>query len=172
MYKVIWLVRFRRDVPRDEVLRWWRGHHGDPDGCDHTVEGPDGHEGIVTAYVKDGHSTCVASYLGTNTDKGDQTDAPCFPSSDYVLTVVKPYVGARGPNDGGTVRSSGLTINCGTPCQSQSGGFTRNTTVTLTATPTGSWTFAGWKGADCSGNAPTCTVTINTDHEVTATFRP
>ena len=29
MYKVIWLVRFRKDVPRDEVLRWWRGHHGD-----------------------------------------------------------------------------------------------------------------------------------------------
>ena len=29
MYKVIWLVRFRRDVPHDEVLRWWRGRHGD-----------------------------------------------------------------------------------------------------------------------------------------------
>jgi uncharacterized protein (TIGR02118 family) len=29
MYKVIWLVKFRQDRPRDEVLRWWRGHHGD-----------------------------------------------------------------------------------------------------------------------------------------------
>jgi uncharacterized protein (TIGR02118 family) len=29
MYKVIWLVRFRKDKDRDEVLRWWRGHHGD-----------------------------------------------------------------------------------------------------------------------------------------------
>lgn len=29
MYKVIWLVKFRQDVPRDDVLRWWRGHHGD-----------------------------------------------------------------------------------------------------------------------------------------------
>jgi uncharacterized protein (TIGR02118 family) len=28
MYKVIWLVRFRRDVPRDEVVRWWREEHG------------------------------------------------------------------------------------------------------------------------------------------------
>ena len=29
MYKVIWLVKFRKDVPRDQVLHWWRGHHGD-----------------------------------------------------------------------------------------------------------------------------------------------
>jgi uncharacterized protein (TIGR02118 family) len=27
MYKVIWLVRFRRDVPREDVLAWWRGPH-------------------------------------------------------------------------------------------------------------------------------------------------
>ena len=27
MFKIIWLVRFRRDMERDEVLRWWRGHH-------------------------------------------------------------------------------------------------------------------------------------------------
>jgi EthD domain len=29
MYKVIWLVKFRPDVEHDEVLSWWRGHHGD-----------------------------------------------------------------------------------------------------------------------------------------------
>jgi uncharacterized protein (TIGR02118 family) len=29
MYKVIWLVKFRSDVPRDDVLHWWRGQHGD-----------------------------------------------------------------------------------------------------------------------------------------------
>ena len=29
MYKVIWLTRFREDRPRDEVLEWWRGHHGE-----------------------------------------------------------------------------------------------------------------------------------------------
>ena len=27
MFKVIWLVRFRRDVPREDVLAWWRGPH-------------------------------------------------------------------------------------------------------------------------------------------------
>jgi uncharacterized protein (TIGR02118 family) len=29
VYKVIWLVKFRKDIPREEVLHWWRGHHGD-----------------------------------------------------------------------------------------------------------------------------------------------
>jgi uncharacterized protein (TIGR02118 family) len=29
VYKVIWLVKFRKDMQRNEVLRWWRGHHGD-----------------------------------------------------------------------------------------------------------------------------------------------
>src|ERR1700727_2729334 len=28
MYKVIWLVKFRTDVPREEVVRWWRQEHG------------------------------------------------------------------------------------------------------------------------------------------------
>ena len=29
MYKVIWLAKFRQDLPRDEVLTWWRGHHAE-----------------------------------------------------------------------------------------------------------------------------------------------
>ncbi len=28
MYKVIWLVKFRKDMPREEVVRWWREEHG------------------------------------------------------------------------------------------------------------------------------------------------
>ena len=29
MYKVIWLVKFRKDLPKEDVLAWWRGRHGD-----------------------------------------------------------------------------------------------------------------------------------------------
>ena len=29
MYKVIWLTKFRSDMPRQEVLAWWRGPHAD-----------------------------------------------------------------------------------------------------------------------------------------------
>jgi uncharacterized protein (TIGR02118 family) len=33
MYKVIWLVKFRKDMEREEVLQWWRGRHGDLAGA-------------------------------------------------------------------------------------------------------------------------------------------
>jgi uncharacterized protein (TIGR02118 family) len=29
VYKVIWLTKFRPDLPREQVVEWWRGHHGD-----------------------------------------------------------------------------------------------------------------------------------------------
>ena len=29
MYKVIWLVKFQPDKPREEVLEWWRGRHAE-----------------------------------------------------------------------------------------------------------------------------------------------
>jgi len=29
VYKVIWLTKFRSDMPREEVLAWWRGPHAD-----------------------------------------------------------------------------------------------------------------------------------------------
>ena len=28
MYKVIWLVKFRQDMPQEDVVRWWREEHG------------------------------------------------------------------------------------------------------------------------------------------------
>ena len=52
--------------------------------------------------------------------------------------------------------------------------FTAGTTVTLTempgpgALPPGA-TFFGWQG-DCSGTQPTCTVTMDSDHTVGASF--
>jgi uncharacterized protein (TIGR02118 family) len=29
MYKVIWLTKFRADIDREEVRRWWKGHHAE-----------------------------------------------------------------------------------------------------------------------------------------------
>jgi N-acetylneuraminic acid mutarotase len=65
----------------------------------------------------------------------------------------------------GTVSSAPAGIDCGPACQAD---FTLNTTVTLTATPLISSTFAGWSGA-CSG-AGSCVVTMTADRVVTATF--
>src|SRR5262249_31971667 len=65
----------------------------------------------------------------------------------------------------GSVSSAPSGIDCGVDC---SAPFLQNTTVTLTATPALSSTFAGWSGA-CSGLSA-CVVTMTQDTQVTATF--
>ena len=65
----------------------------------------------------------------------------------------------------GTVTSSPSGIDCGATCAA---AFSNGTMVTLTATPVAGSTFTGW-GGDCSGTG-TCTVTMDQDRGVTATF--
>jgi hypothetical protein len=65
----------------------------------------------------------------------------------------------------GTVTSAPAGITCPADC---SEAYTTGTLVTLTATPGGSSTFAGWSGA-CTGTG-TCQVTMNAPASVTATF--
>ncbi len=50
-------------------------------------------------------------------------------------------------------------------------GIAQSSTVTLQATAVGRYAFAGWGGAcSASGNAPTCTVTMDAAKSVTAVF--
>lgn len=44
--------------------------HGDQDGCNHLVQGPQGHLGTVSLLVTDGRYDCTATYFGTNTGTG------------------------------------------------------------------------------------------------------
>jgi hypothetical protein len=67
---------------------------------------------------------------------------------------------------GGSVSSSDKIISCGSKCY---GVYTPGSTVTLTAKPNSGATFNGWGGA-CAGNAQSCTVTLNAESAVTATF--
>jgi hypothetical protein len=69
-----------------------------------------------------------------------------------------------GPN--GVIVSSPAGINCGSTCAAP---FTSGTTVVLTATPNSGHTFGGWGGCD-SETGTTCSVTLNSDRTVTATF--
>src|SRR5215210_4680996 len=68
-------------------------------------------------------------------------------------------------NGTGTVTSSPAGINCGATCSST---FVLGTTVTLTATPSGLSTFAGWSGS-CTGTG-SCVVLVDDAESVTATF--
>ncbi len=81
--------------------------------------------------------------------------------SGTVLSVIRSGTGS------GTVTSNPAGINCGTTC---SASFAAGTQVTLTATAGTNSYFAGWSGGGCSGSNPTCTVTLNTSQQVTATF--
>jgi uncharacterized repeat protein (TIGR02543 family) len=62
----------------------------------------------------------------------------------------------------GRVTAGGGQITCGqgsTTCFFSTSG---TGSMTLTATPSSGWTFAGWSGSDdCSGAASTCSVTFN-----------
>jgi hypothetical protein len=79
----------------------------------------------------------------------------------FTLAVAKAGSGT------GTVTSAPSGISCGTDC---SEAYSPSTSVTLTATPAGGSTFAGWSGGGCSGTATTCTVTMSVNRTVTATF--
>ena len=79
---------------------------------------------------------------------------------EFTLKVKKEGTGT------GTVTSSPAGINCGATCEAK---FEEGKEVTLTATPSGGSTFAGWTGSGCSGTG-TCKVTMSAAKEVTATF--
>lgn len=66
----------------------------------------------------------------------------------------------------GNVTSSPVGINCGQAC---SFGFTANSVVTLTASPTTGSTFQGWLGA-CTGTTNPCTVTLSQAQNLFAEF--
>jgi uncharacterized protein (TIGR03437 family) len=82
------------------------------------------------------------------------------PAQQYNLTTVTSGTGS------GTISasSSSSSLNCGANCLS----FAAGTVVTLVATPSTGSTFTGWSGA-CSGTG-SCTVTMNSNLSVTATF--
>ncbi len=66
----------------------------------------------------------------------------------------------------GTVSSAPAGIDCGSTCSAH---FDGSATVTLTATPAAGQLFTAW-GGDCSGSAPSCTVTLDAARTVTAAF--
>jgi uncharacterized repeat protein (TIGR03803 family) len=66
----------------------------------------------------------------------------------------------------GMITASDAGINCGGTCSAR---LPRGSTVTLSASPSPGWGFAGWSGA-CSGIASSCTVTLNANASAAASF--
>ena len=109
--------------------------------------------GSGTTYYSVSPNTNASARTGTLTIAGRVfTVSQSGASSQYSLNISKTGTGS------GTVTNSptGSTFNAGT-------------TVTLTAAPSASSTFAGWSGA-CSGTSTTATLTMNANASVTANF--
>jgi uncharacterized repeat protein (TIGR02543 family) len=66
------------------------------------------------------------------------------------------------------VTSTSGAINCGATCNAT---VTSGTPVTLNATPSSGYVFAGWSGGGCNGTG-SCTLTVSANTTVTATFKP
>ncbi|MBK9030190.1 MAG: InlB B-repeat-containing protein [Myxococcales bacterium] len=113
--------------------------------------------GQVTPPISDAPMAPDASVDGM----GDPPDGPSPDGAEPVpLTVA-----ATGA---GTVTSTPAGISCGATC---SASFPAGSQVTLTATADAGNNFAGWTGA-CTGNQPTCTLTLAAATSVTASFAP
>ncbi len=83
-----------------------------------------------------------------------------MPTPMFTLAVTKAGLG--------NVTSAPHGIDCGATC---SASFAPGTLVTLTATSTTGSVFVSWSDAGCPGTG-LCTVTMNADKSVTATFQP
>ncbi len=72
-------------------------------------------------------------------------------------------------NGTGTVSGSGISCSTPSSCSNQ---FTTGTTLTLTAAATGTSSFAGWSGCSSTSgaNGSVCTVILENNLTVTATF--
>jgi uncharacterized protein (TIGR03437 family) len=108
------------------------------------------------------------TYSGTINIYGTGITAVNVPVS---LTIGSPQQGgpfnlttSTAGTGSGKISPSPAGTSCGPGCLS----FAAGTVVTLTATPNAGSTFAGWSGA-CSGTG-NCTVTMNSNQAVTATF--
>ena len=87
------------------------------------------------------------------------------PPAQMLLVTVGDIGGATG-----NITSSPAGINCPISIYPCTASFSWGTVVTLTATPGANSVFQGWNGA-CSGTG-TCSVTMNSTAEVSATFTP
>ena len=87
----------------------------------------------------------------------------------YTLTVSELGTGTGSVSDGGALNCSEASgVSSGT-C---SGSYGSNSQVTLTESPSGGSTFAGWGGACAGVNTNMCTVTMSSAMTVTANFIP
>ncbi|MBN2002834.1 MAG: hypothetical protein JXA21_05715 [Anaerolineae bacterium] len=123
---------------------------------------------VVTLTATPGSGDTFAGWMGACSGAGD-----CVVTMDAHKNVMAVFSADSNPmlvvtkagSGTGSVLSDPAGIDCGETCAA---AFEPNAVVTLTATPAGNATFAGWSGA-CTGEGA-CVVTMDTAKNVVATF--
>ena len=82
------------------------------------------------------------------------------------ITARRPTLTLSVPGTGGTVSGAGIT--CPPACSTTTAP---GQSVTLTAKAANGFVLAGWNGGGCAGTGGSCTVAMNGDTTVTATFQ-
>jgi len=148
-----------------------------------TANFPSGTVVNLTA-IPDGGSTfvgwspnCIPWYgqptkCSTTMDAAKTVTATFNRSAPNIFTLT---TGANGTHGKITAPDNGTTdINCHTSGNPSDCTQTYNsgTQIILRATADTGYTFTGWSGGVCSGNNATCSITMDTDKDVIATFSP
>lgn len=89
-----------------------------------------------------------------------------FAQNKFILSISKNSA------DNGKINLNQPNIDCDTGCASVTPPpYNHGASITLVATPVPGYTFKSWSG-DCSGNNPTCVLTMNANKNVVANFSP
>jgi hypothetical protein len=108
-----------------------------------------------------------AGCTGTGTCRVTMNDSESVTAT--FVSGARLTVSVTGSGSGSVASNLGV-ISCGSVAGPCSALFAPGTAVSLTATPSGNSTFAGWSGA-CNGIDPnTCKFILNSDQPVVATF--
>ncbi len=122
----------------------------------------------VTLTATPSQGSSFSSWSGCDSTNGNSCTLTMNGARTVTATFVLSnthYTLSVSTNGYGTVTSTDGFINCPGTCSHY---YLINTQVTLNATPTQGWAFAGWSGA-CSGTGA-CNLTMNQDLSVGATF--
>ncbi len=133
----------------NKKIKWGIFFDANPRTLTYTVTPPEGATGLKV-------------FAGTGSFNG--TDAAI--TGNTAIDVQQKYALTLNKSGNGTVFSSPSGINCGSTC---SASYLPGSVVTLTPTADTGNVFAYWSGA-CTGEIPTCIVTMNADATVQAVF--
>ena len=137
--------------------------------------------GLLTATGESCGGTLISATVTTNSSSGGLSSSGAVVTG-YMTANVVCFTGTGGGSGNpllsvtflgagiGTVSDPALGYSCSTPGPCSTQTFTSGSSITLTATPSGTSTFGGWSMCPTSPTSNVCAFTLSGNLVVTATF--